>query len=166
MSKAKSEPASEKKAVQANNTVGESFFPAVDKHNLDEEWIAHGERMGVYTKRLAVAKGELAVAKGHLAATKAEVKEKIRRNPDRYCHLTSAGKAPAETRVDDLVLIQPEYMEALSDFNEAAAKVDRLDAILSTLDHIRDELKGLQYLWGAGYFASATKIPKPRGGGD
>lgn len=156
-----------KKPVQATPSADKdsSFFPDVDKHNLDEEWVAHGSRVGLYAKRLATAKHNLAIAKGELAATKAEVKEKIRLHPDRFMSVVG-NKAPAETRIDDVVLIQPEYREALEEYNDAMAKVDRLDAIMSTLDHIRDEIKGLQYLWSAGYFVSVSKIPKPRGGGD
>ena len=140
----------------------EGFFPEIDPLNLDKEWILHASRVGKFASRQVEAKNAHAVAKAELEATEAELSEQVRANPERYG--VAPGKAPSEPRIASLVTLQPQFRTALEAELKAKSKVDRYAAIMSTLEHHKQTLTDLTYLWGQSYFASKPKAAKGGGG--
>jgi hypothetical protein len=128
---------------------------AIDINNLDKEWAGHPERVESVGKKVARLKRAAAEAKQKAKVARADLKEKIRSNPEDFgC---DDGKKPSEARLEDLVELQPEHQTAVAEQIQAEYDHDLAKALLESLQHRKDGLKDMVYLWGQTYFARPTE---------
>jgi hypothetical protein len=131
----------------------------IDIDNLDSELVRQPSRVQRIVKTLAQARLDHAEAKADLELVEAKVKKSIRKMPEKY------GLAkPTEGAINEVLITQPEYQEAIRKVNQAKYDLDLLDGTLTVLEHKKRSLEGLVSLHGQGYFAAPrVKSGTPEG---
>ena len=126
----------------------ESSVVSIDMMDLAKESQKQPDLVYNYTQLLADAKLKRDEAKDHVALVRAELDRDIRAEPEDF----EIGKL-TETVVEQTIICQGEYREALTAMRQAQHEVEKLYAITNSLEHRKKSLEHLVYLHGQGYFA-------------
>jgi hypothetical protein len=132
-------------------------FTNIDLGSLEVEWLRQPRLYGKYSAKLADAKKDLSEAKAAEEVTEAEVKRRIRRNPQKY-----GMNKITEPAVKETMVLHPLYQRAVAAVNSAKHVVDVLEGLINTLEHRKRTLENLVTLHGQNYF-SKPKSPKGYG---
>jgi len=127
---------------------------AVDKDDLDGEWVRQPELYHDYAVKLADARLEMETKKNRLEVIQANLDNEIREDPSEF-GLTKV----TEGAIKAVIVQHPKYEKALERVNQARHAVDILVAATQALDHKKKALENLVYLHGQNYFSS----PRARG---
>jgi len=123
----------------------------IDKHNLDEEWLAQPEMFFWYAEKLADARADVERAKANLQVTAADLDSQIRERPEDFGIVKTT-----EAALKAAVLCQDDYREAQRVLIEAEHTSDLFDAAVKALDQRKRALENLVSLHGQSYFATPT----------
>lgn len=139
------------KTTEKNHTTpaaGEGDFLKIDELRLDREWVGQAELYYKHAARAAKLQRDRDTAKATLDVVRAELSDKIRRDPDKYglSKLTEAS-------IDGAVVQSDAYKLALSTVNETAYMLNVRQAAVNALEHRKRALTMLVQLHNANYFA-------------
>lgn len=127
----------------------------IDESQLEKEWVNQPSKYREYADKLAAARKKLADRKAELDVVEADLKQRIRKQPQKF----GIDKV-TEGAINEVVTLNKEYQNALSSVNDAKYLVDLYDGTTTALEHRKKALESLVFLWGQGYFAE----PKVRKG--
>jgi len=120
----------------------------INENELDVELLEHPSLMARYSYKLAEARREKDLAKEALDLKKAEIDLDIRDNPESY-KLTKV----TEAAINNCILMEREYQDAVKDYNEANFEVNVLQGVINAIEHRKSALEQLVKLYGQEYFA-------------
>ena len=123
-------------------------FTDIDLSRLEEEWVRQPKLFGKYSAKLADAKKDLSEAKATEEVVEAEIKRRIRRNPQKY----GVNKV-TEPAIKEAMILHPNYQSAVAAVTEAKHAVDVLEGLVNTLEHRKRTLENLVTLHGQNYFS-------------
>lgn len=126
---------------------------AIDKSQLDYEWLRQSLLYFKYSELYANAIFERDKAKERLEVVKAKIDLDIRKSPEEYgiSRITEGAIASAIT-------LDEEYVEAKNDYLNAVKEVNILAGVKGALEHKKSALETLAKLYLSGYWGEA-KIP-------
>ena len=124
----------------------DSFVEAlkIDKNSLDEELIKQPEIYHSISDEYALAISNRDAKKEQLETTDAELDAHYRTVPDKV----------TETRIKNLVQVDPRHTQAFEAYNEAKLKAARLDALKEAFGQRSSMLKELAQLTISGFTSS------------
>lgn len=120
-----------------------------DKYKLDEEWELHSDEVDYYLKQMAEARKKMDAYKEFVSETKAKVNLELRKRKPKDFGLDKF----TETLLDHLTILQDDYKEVMEKYLEAKYEYHQASNIVSALEHKRDAIKGLEKLFGFGYYS-------------
>lgn len=130
---------------------------SIDPSALDTEWLEQPSRMMRYCKIAAETKREVDWAKERLDVVRAELDQGIRSDPERF----GLGKV-TEGAIQNTILLQPSYRQAVDDFVMAKYENDMANAAVKSVDQVKTALENLVRLHGQQYFAG-PQVPRDLG---
>jgi len=126
----------------------------IEPDSLDTEWLAQPGLVIKYARLCAQSEKELDEAKEKLDLVKATLDNAIRKNPDAY----KLDKI-TETVVQNTILMQEDYKEAMELFLQAKYDTKVIQGAMRATDHRKSALENLVRLNGQAYFAGPS-IPR------
>lgn len=120
----------------------------IDQNHLDREWLDLPGDIHDAATALADAKLKVAQAKAELELQEAELSRSIRDAPATYGIVKVS-----EAQIEMAVRVQPEYREALRQYNTAKYEQDILQADLDALHVKKYGLQDNVVLWTRDYFS-------------
>jgi hypothetical protein len=123
-------------------------FTNIDLARLEEEWLMQPKLYDKYSSKLADAKLDLAEAKSEQEWVIADVKRRLRKNPQKY-----GLSKTTDAIIKEASVLHPLWRKAEKAVNEAAHRVDVLNGIINTLEHRKRTLENLVTLFGQSYFS-------------
>ena len=127
----------------------------INENRLDEEWVRQPALYHDYAVKVAGARNRHAEAKAELDVVFAEIDHKVRTHPSRF-NLEKLTEAV----VQNTVLLQREYQDALKAVNKAKYELDLFQAMVDALEHKKKGLENLVSLRLSDYFSE----PRPPAG--
>jgi hypothetical protein len=118
---------------------------SIDFHDLGKGWIEQVDMTFEYGKNVFLLELERNQLKDRLESVKSQIDMGIRNNSD---------KKPTETAISSMIVLDPNYQQALVELYECERKVREAKNIYNTLETRRKALEGLTQLYVAGYFSS------------
>jgi hypothetical protein len=122
----------------------------IDKFSLDDEWLNQSILYYTWSKNQADAVAERDKAKQQLELTKSQLDVNIRSFPDRY-----KIEKVTEAAVQNTIIADSSYQEALSEYQTAVYNVNVLSGGLEALNHKKYALENLTKLFLSGYWTEA-----------
>jgi len=122
----------------------------IDPNALDIEWLEQASVFMRYAEASAEAAREVDKAKELLEVTKAEVDSDIRQKTKK------GDKKPTEAAILGMVMQDPRYQQALSDYNDVKHESAILSAAVKAFEQRKVALENLVRLHGASYFAGPS----------
>ena len=138
-----------KKICSTHNQDRKMSIVAIDKGQLDEEWVKQPTRYLRYAMDAADAYEKFTEAKAILEAVKAEIDRKIRANPESY-----GLEKITESVITTMIPGTSEYLSGLKIVRRAKHKYDILQAVVSALEHKKRALEKLCDLHSQSYFST------------
>lgn len=132
---------------------GESVVQ-LNEHQLDKECVKLPTDFLKWANRAADLRQDLDELKAQMEVVEADLAKRIRDTPGKFGLEKVTDKA-----CEALILLQPDYQEKLSEFNEAKHQLALAEAVVSALEIKKRTLTLLVDLHGMGYFA-APKLSK------
>lgn len=126
----------------------------IDETALDIEWLEQPQLMLKYAKELAWRSRTVDEAKERIDVVRAEVDRKIRAYPEKY-----GLEKITEAVVQNTILLQPEYKDALKEYNDERYEYDITRAAVRAFEQRKDALENLVRLHGQQYFAG-PRMPR------
>ena len=126
----------------------------IDDTALDIEWLEQPRKMMQYSKNAAFRRMKLEEAKQALDIAKAEVDNKIRKNPEMF-----GIEKITENVISATILIANEYQEAYAEYLTAKYESDMASGAVQAFEQRKSALENLVKLHGQQYFAG-PKIPR------
>jgi hypothetical protein len=126
----------------------DSSILEIDLLHLEQEWANQPLLYFRFAKKLSVARLKLDRAKDNLKLQEATIQKDIRENPDKY----SIPKT-TEGAIEKWTLLQPEYQDAVEEYNEKKYRVDLLEAMCDAIETRKWALENEVKLFGSGYWA-------------
>jgi hypothetical protein len=127
---------------------------AIDPSQLDVEAVRQADVFFRWAKKLEKAKYAAAIADAHRKQIDAMLSRKIRKTPNIYGLKTATEKA-----VDEIVLLDPEYVKALGEKHEADLEMGLLEQAVWSLTQKKAMIEELIKLHGQEYFAGPS-VPR------
>lgn len=124
-------------------------FIALDKHNLDEEWVGQPAMFRRYSRLLAEATRSVEMAKASYDVTMAEVCMDIRMNYSAY----NLKKQPSDPTTKQVALTEPRIRKAQQVLIDAKFREDQLQADVNALAQRKSALQDLVVLFLQDYWA-------------
>lgn len=133
-------------------------FLSINLLELDKEVSIQPKLYHKWANKKAVKAAELEDAKDALELLSAKIKDKIRRKPTIY---NIEGRVTNDA-VDEKLLQQEEYQEAKAKVNELKLAVDKIKAVVDSLEQKKWMIGNAIELWQGEYYSDA----KPKGAED
>ena len=124
------------------------FDVSIDKFRLDEEWVNQPEFYHRYALKLSESKTDADEAKNMLEVVRAELHQKISKNPEKY----DIPKVTVDA-VNNAIVLQSAYRDAQDEVVSTRNDVLVLEAAVNALDQRKRALEKLVDLHLADYFA-------------
>jgi len=126
----------------------------IDESALDFECLNQADLMLKYTKHAAAMRKELDEAEEELGLLRAQIDMKIRKDPESFGIVKIT-----ETAVSNMILVQDDYQDALSNVNKARYEKTISDGAVKAFEQRKSMLEALIKLHGQSYFAG-PEIPR------
>lgn len=123
----------------------------IDENALDIEWLEQPRMMLNYAQHATTLENKLNFTKNALEIVKAEIDKDIRSNPEKFDIVKVT-----ETVVQNTILTQPIYQEALSEYLEIKYEYDMAKVAVRAFEQRKTALENLVKLYGAQYFAGPS----------
>lgn len=124
-------------------------FLAIDKHNLDQEWLGQPLLYMEYAEKLAEARRQYDNASSAANAVYAELSRKIRSDPDDYGFDTKPTEAAISAKIEGM----GKFKKASRLKADAKYEVDLYQAAVIALEHRKRALTELVELHMSNYFS-------------
>jgi hypothetical protein len=118
----------------------------INRYRLDEEAEKQAATYGFYADRLAEAKSNRDSQKANLEYIEAKVGLQMRENPPENIKVT-------DSTISNLVSCNDDVQSAKNKYLEEQALVNKLEAIVTAMEHRRSQIKNLTMLWIGGYYS-------------
>lgn len=130
---------------------------SIDQARLDKEWLEQPRKFYQYAEALADARYGLDKAKENLDVVKANLDNKIRKDPNAF---GLDGKV-TEGAISGAIVLHADYTEAKNLVLEASHTVEVLTGAVRAFDQRKSALENLVRLHGQQYFAvpAAENLP-------
>jgi len=129
---------------------------AVDKHDLDNEWVGHCTLVMKWTERAVRAKREWDRAKNQLELVRAELNLDMRGKPSKYGLPTK----PAEKHFESAIVAERSYRDAQKRVINTKFRSDLAQGVVNGLEHRKRTLENLVRLHLSGFYS------EPKAGSD
>ena len=126
----------------------------IDENSLDLEWLEQPALMMKYSRHAAKMRREIDEVKQNLDIVKAEVDQKIRKNPGKY-----KIEKVTEGAISSAILVDNDYQEAYSAYLDAKYEADIAQSAVYAFEQRKSALENLVRLHGQQYFAG-PKVPR------
>ncbi len=122
----------------------------IEKHSLDEEWLAQPMLIYQWSKDYAEALAVRDKTKQYVELTRAELDTAIRKDPTRF----GLDKI-TEGAIGNLIITLPDYQKALEANQQAVYDVNVLSGAIEAINHKKSALDNLTKLFLSGYYGEA-----------
>ena len=123
----------------------------IDENSLDVEWLQQPKLMLLYSQHSVKMEHRLDYAKNKLDIVKAQLDKEIRMTPSEF-DITKV----TETVVQNTILTQPRYQDALAEYLEEQYEYNMSKVAIRAFDQKKSALENLVKLYGAQYFAGPS----------
>ena len=126
---------------------------SIDATRLDKEWLSQAETVYHASVLLADARADVSKRKAALELLAAQLSKLVRANPGAYDLVKVT-----EGSLEEVVLMQKSYQEALALLNKAHHTEGLRRALFDALEHKKKALEAMGYLYAQNFYA-APKMP-------
>jgi hypothetical protein len=123
----------------------------IDSNNLEEECRQQPEKYEAIGQIATRAKSLARQAKDTLDFTEANIRAKVRSNPEEH----KLGKVTADA-VNDVVTIHPDMVQAKQDYIEVSQIADGFNILVQSMDQRKAMIRDLVSLFIHKYYANST----------
>ena len=126
---------------------------AIDESALDIEWLRQPNLMLEYALHCANKRKEMDLCKEEVELVRSQLDKELREA------MTIDGKKPTETAIQNAIVLQQPYQEAVRRYIEAKYEFEVASAAVRAIETKKAALENLVKLHGQQYFAG-PKVPR------